>query len=254
MINPYILHETDNFAVVYKPPRMHSAPLRPVPPCLNNETLFDWYAAIFPPVAEFHGRKNGGGGLLHRLDYDTHGLVLFAKNQKTFECILMQQEEGKFIKDYSAICQKAVLPPAFPPPYTLPENFPNQDNFIIQSYFRPFGPGRKQVRPVADKSAVYRELAKDRHKFYRTEIINTAIHSESGLLSVTARLIRGFRHQVRCHLAWIGYPVLNDPLYGTQTGNECGNGFLCLRACRLSFLDPESGQALEYQIESIARP
>jgi 23S rRNA-/tRNA-specific pseudouridylate synthase len=98
---PTILNETDDFAVVYKPPRMHCAPLKKTG---NGNTLLDWYAAVLLPVTELSGRKEGEGGLLHRLDFETQGLVLFAKNQKSLDHLLRQQDEGKFVKEYTAHC------------------------------------------------------------------------------------------------------------------------------------------------------
>jgi 23S rRNA pseudouridine1911/1915/1917 synthase len=83
---PSILDETGDFAVVYKPPRMHSAPLKHS----GGDTLLDWYVAQCPLV--------GKGGLLHRLDFETHGLVLVAKTQPSLDFLLTQQEQGNFIK------------------------------------------------------------------------------------------------------------------------------------------------------------
>jgi len=238
---PYILDETEDYAVIFKPPRMHCAPLK------NNSgnTLLDWYAAFFPPVMDLSGRKKGEGGLLHRLDFETQGLVLLAKNQKTLDFLLTQQDEGNFIKEYNAITQKAAPPHSSFPHSPIPP-FPS----CIESYFRPFGPGRKQVRPVTDTVGKGKEVVTDKGARYRTEIISV---SEIGQdhLAFTLRLRRGFRHQIRCHLAWIGCPVLNDPLYGTYANDE----FLALRATRLVFADPKNGSRepvvwQEYRIDS----
>jgi 23S rRNA pseudouridine1911/1915/1917 synthase len=139
---PTILDETEDFAVVFKPPRMHCAPLQDRP----DDTLLDWYAAIFPPVTGLSGRKGGEGGLLHRLDYETQGLVLFAKNQEAVNGLLELQDAGVFIKEYSARCQRAVPDSTCPVPPFAASSI--QDGFVIESFFRPFGPGRKQVRPV----------------------------------------------------------------------------------------------------------
>jgi len=222
---PYILDETDDFTVVYKPPRMHSAPL----PKSGGNTLVDWYAQ---------------GRLLHRLDFETHGLVLFARNQKMFDFFGAQQEQGNFIKEYSAICQKSgAVPVSFPPP---PCQFrlgvsPDIAGSNIESFFRPFGPGRKEVRPVTDAIGKNKEVTGDR---YRTEIINV---TANGHYAFTLRLNRGFRHQIRCHLAWIGCPVLNDPIYNEHPID----GFLALRSHGLFFPDPASGKQREYQIEPL---
>jgi len=247
--NPYILDETGDFAVVYKPPRMHSAPLQNG----GGDTLLDWYAALFPSVMELSGRKGGDGGMLHRLDFETQGLMLFAKNQQSLDFLLIQQEQGNFIKEYSAICQKAGAASAsFPPPPFVfsPSEFSGQTNFVIESFFRPFGPGRKQVRPVTDDSkgrkAARNEIAKDHGGYYRTEIVNI---TDNGHYAFTVRLKRGFRHQIRCHLAWIGCPVVNDPIYGEQPVID---GFLALRSHALFFPDPASGRQREYRVEGLS--
>jgi len=244
---PYILDETEDFAVVYKPPRMHSVPGKS-----GGGTLLDWYAQVFPPVMELSNRM---GGMLHRLDFETQGLILFAKNQPSLDYLLTLQDEGNFIKEYSAICHKnSALPSSFPNPpfnFSLAE-FPGQTNFTIESFFRPFGPGRKEVRPLTDAGVQNRkiarnDIAKDRGGCYRTEIINV---TEDGYYTFTIRLKRGFRHQIRCHLAWIGCPVLNDPLYGQQPAD----GFLALRSNALMFTDPRDGKPREYRIEPLEIP
>jgi len=229
--HPFILDETNDFAVVYKPPRMHSAPL----PKGGGDTLVDWY---------------GEGDLLHRLDFETHGLVLFAKNQPSLDFLLTQQEQGNFIKEYSAICQKFDTASASfpPPPFTAS---PELAGTAIESFFRPFGPGRKQVRPVIDDNAK-KEIAKDNGGYYRTEIVNIIDKiADNGYYIFTVRLKRGFRHQIRCHLAWIGCPVVNDPVYGEPLVTD---DFLALRAHGLFFPDPASGKQREYRIEALSAP
>jgi len=244
---PYVLNETEDFAVVYKPPRMHSVPLKDS----GGDTLLEWYAAVFPPVMELSDRK----GMLHRLDFETQGLVLFAKNQPSLDYLLKLQDEGNFIKEYSAVCHKnSALPSSFPTPpfnFSLAE-FSEGTERAVESFFRPFGPGRKQVRPVTDacgkvKKSALKEIAQDQGGYYRTEIISA---TEGEYYTFTLRLKRGFRHQIRCHLAWIGCPVLNDPLYGQQPAN----GFLALRSNGLMFTDPRGGKPREYRIEPLEIP
>jgi len=231
---PFICHETEDFAVVFKPPRMHCAPLKH--DGKESETLLDWYAKIFPVVMELSGRKENEGGLLHRLDFETQGLVFFAKNMQTLENLLDQQKQGKFIKEYSAICRKCE-----PQPGSAPFDALAPPPLVIESYFRPYGPGRKQVRPVTSEKLKGKEIAKDGGAYYKTEITNVEkkqIDSGEEIYRFTVRLKRGFRHQIRCHLAWVGFPVLNDPLYGRADGD----GFLALRATGLFFDDPKSGK------------
>ena len=244
---PAVLDETADFAVVWKPPRMHCAPLQDG----EGGTLLEWYAALFPPASGLSGKKKGEGGLVHRLDFETQGLVLFAKNQRALDYLLARQEDGSFIKEYEALCVQAPQGlPGFPAPPSTPDfaspDFPKP--FIIKSFFRPFGPGRKQVRPVTGEGRKKRELAKDRGGYYQTAVCGVSEPRSGAGFGFTLRIRRGFRHQIRCHLSWIGYPIIHDPLYGPAA--EADNGFLGLRSQGLLFPDPRTGEPREYRASS----
>ncbi|MDR1949097.1 MAG: RNA pseudouridine synthase, partial [Spirochaetaceae bacterium] len=143
---PWVLFDGPDYAVVYKPPGMFSAPQKRD---AGGKTLLGWYADRFPAVLEIRGRQAWEGGILHRLDYETSGLVLFAKNQTAMETLSARQAAGCFVKDYQALTAKERSPtrlPGFPPP---PEAADSPEPRSIESAFRPYGPGRKVVRPVA---------------------------------------------------------------------------------------------------------
>jgi 23S rRNA pseudouridine1911/1915/1917 synthase len=108
------------------------------------------------------------------------------------------------------------------------------------------------VRPVTCEKLKGKEIAKDKGGFYRTEILSAEkIFSDSEEnYHFTLRLRRGFRHQIRCHLAWKGFPVLNDPLYG-KAQHINAEGFLALWATGLFFSDPASGRPVEYRFEQL---
>jgi len=243
--SPYILEETEDFAVVFKPPKMHSVPLKQKDDSSSDDiTLLEWYAKNHPPVFD----------IMHRLDFETHGLVLFAKNSKTYNFFSSAQDRGEFIKEYSAVCSNSVfdsqsvlsLASGFPPPPHFTTNDPSPEKpLIVMSYFRPFGPGRKLVRPVTDVDKKHKEIAKDNGGFYRTEIIG-----RDGNL-FTVRIKRGFRHQIRAHLCWIGFPILNDPIYNGETKD--GEGILALRAHALFFTDPSNGKPRECRIARLEK-
>jgi 23S rRNA pseudouridine1911/1915/1917 synthase len=258
---PYVLSGTEHFAVVYKPPFIHSAPLqkddagKSLP---GFPTLLDWYGHLCPQALLLAGRKEGEGGLLHRLDYETEGLVLIAKTQNAMDAFLAQQEQGLFVKEYGAISAgpgNGDPLPGFPP---LPGGAAGEAPWcdaLIQSYFRPWGPGRKAVRPVMEPGLGKRgrTIAADRGKPYVTEVLETADFGEgarSPAVYFRLRIKRGFRHQIRCHLSWIGKPILNDRLYG-GTAPENSGGAIALRAQGFSFYDPLSGEKREYRIPGL---
>jgi 23S rRNA pseudouridine1911/1915/1917 synthase len=236
-MSPYVLEETGAYAVVYKPPGMFSVPLRRAP---RGDTLLDWYARLFPAVLSVRGRNPPEGGILHRLDYGTQGLVLFAKTQAAMDALAAQQEAGGFVKEYGALSAgKSAGLPGFP------VYVPPGKTGVIESAFRPYGPGRKAVRPVLP-GGKGRPFALDRGALYRTEVAERT--AAAGRLYFRLRITRGFRHQIRCHLAWIGCPVINDLLYG---GGEDSRDGLALRAQGIFFSDPLSGVPRRYTIEPL---
>jgi 23S rRNA pseudouridine1911/1915/1917 synthase len=182
------------------------------------------------------GKNPRDGGLLHRLDYETAGLLLIARTQSAFDSLCRQQDEGGFIKGYTALAAPAAEKlPGFPPcPYRLAPA-------RIESAFRAWGPGRKAVRPLPGGSPVYATYIKDVRL-----MAGAAFGAPAEVAIVSAELRRGFRHQIRCHLAWLGFPLLNDPVY---CGAKTAGLFLGLRADRLEFADPESGERQTVTLE-----
>jgi 23S rRNA pseudouridine1911/1915/1917 synthase len=232
---PFVVFSSDEYLILYKPPFMHSAPLKQG----ESGTLSSWCAERFPEFFSARGRKALEGGLLHRLDYETRGLVFVALTQRVMNAMLRQQSEDSFIKEYEAIAGGSVPPllPGFPP---CPASYlacaeSMARGFYVDSGFRYYGKGRKSVRPLLPGAA---RTQKSNDRVYRTEIMSMEQGlKERNFRRVNARLTRGFRHQIRCHLAWLGLPIQGDILYG-------GHGELSsfsLRAVQLSFIDPLSG-------------
>ncbi|MDR3148275.1 MAG: RNA pseudouridine synthase [Treponema sp.] len=260
---PRVIDETDTYAVLYKPPCLFSAPLSEDP----AGTLLGWFAALCPAV--LRAGHNREGGLLHRLDCETEGLVLLAKTREAFASLRAQQAVGHFVKEYSALSAgRTATPPGFPPPPFTGAALPALPLFI-ESCFRPWGPGRKAVRPfVWDPARPLapgrsRGIARDQGGAYRTELLAAgappASRGTGTTRMFTLRIHRGFRHQIRCHLAWIGEPILNDALYGgledRQGGASAGPGVaeastrpIALRARGLCFFDPATGAPRDYRL------
>jgi 23S rRNA pseudouridine1911/1915/1917 synthase len=228
MKTPFVAGYDTSFAVIYKPPNMHTVPLSADG---GKNTLLHWCAGLFPGVLAAQGRKPVEGGAVHRLDYCTEGLVLFALTAKTFAFFSAEQKEGRFEKEYRAITwNKPVYPPAgFPPTDKAPMD--EKAPFDIESGFRAYGPGAKTVRPVSVNAG---------QSVYRTRILNIE-KGEGETFRWRVMLTRGFRHQIRCHLAWIGYPICGDPLYG---GGKIDTeyDFFGLCAVSLRFNHPDTGK------------
>lgn len=257
------MHVDASVVALYKPARMHSAPL----PSGGGTpgSLCDWAFQRFPELRLAAGdprRPVAEGGLLHRLDFETSGLVLFARTPEAHAFLLAEQAAGRFLKEYRSL----VLPSANPglegsrPRHGEPSGLPQGGwaaalaaeaelealsrllgqalaagrRPLVTSSFRPFGPGAARVACIAYPGQGGRR-ASGGGPAYRTELL--AAQAGEGGLELRLGLVRGFRHQIRAHLAWIGLPILGDSLYGGASWER-----LCLDAGRLSFTHPEGGE------------
>jgi 23S rRNA pseudouridine1911/1915/1917 synthase len=244
---------------VYKPPGLHSAPLGADEP----DTLLAAIAKTHPEILEVRGRKPHEGGLLHRLDRETSGLLLVARRQDAFEALLELSEQGGIVKEYRALCETSTSPPPGLRALIAPAGMnserwaallasastgagftaaaPAEPAFPlrIESGFRPYGPERRMVAAITPDGS----RRSGATSAYVTEILSitpyTLAAAGASLLFDVATLIRrGFRHQIRCHLASIGLPIAGDPLY-SQAG---GHAFrLSLHAETIRFTDPDDG-------------
>lgn len=199
---PSVIFENDDLIVLYKPKGLPTAPLKGQ----QTDTLLDWVIDFHPEISSVKGKSDWEPGLLHRLDTPTSGLVLVARNQVAFDRLSDFQDRNFMVKTYIAEVEKSTPDLTFPPlPYQLEaalrDGFPMRP-FAIESYFRPFGVGRKSVRPCV------RGSRNASHHYYRTEF------RDFDGSQVKCLIKNGFRHQIRCHLSWLGYPIKGDGMYG----------------------------------------
>lgn len=233
-----LIHEPtaeEPFLIVDKPAGLASAPLREGDDSAVTRLLHD-----FPEIAGVRGRKPVEGGLVHRLDTETSGLLLIAASQSFYELLIAEQEEGRFVKSYSAECDDARALPlqdGFPPRPSKGElGRGGQRLFSVESRFRPWGLHGRSVRPVTEEAGPAAQK-KASPGLYRTEILVETDGCGRGNAIVRCRITRGYRHQVRCHLAWLGFPVRGDSLYNPSSVRTDGErGALCFRATGLDFL------------------
>jgi 23S rRNA pseudouridine1911/1915/1917 synthase len=230
-----VLFTDAELIAVDKPAGLHTAPQGRA----GEDTLLGRLLAAFPEIAALPGRKPGEPGLLHRLDRETSGIVLAARTPEAFRRLARDFAAGRVTKEYLALCAPA-----------LPLQ-PGQ-SFTMESRFAPFGPGRRKVRVVpggdpraragAGAAGLQRGRARRRAspRSYRTEAV--VEQARPGLVLVRARILRGFRHQVRAHLSHLGLPIVGDELYGSglPPGVEPR---LYLHACSVELAHPPGGAA-----------
>jgi 23S rRNA pseudouridine1911/1915/1917 synthase len=228
--------EKNPFIVFYKPSGIPSAPLYE-----GDESAFTQLAEIFPEILKIRGKKQIEGGLLHRIDTETEGLLLCAATQKSYDSLADSQKNGLFKKKYSAQCdfvenfrQKVQ---GFPHPVFTEESENCIKKYTVKSNFRSFSEKGKSVRPVT-KDSGKAALKKASEKTYTTKIVM------NGDLLADCSIAEGYRHQVRCHLAWIGFPIKGDALYNPLFDGEK----FCFRAYSISFPHPLNGEIVEFEV------
>lgn len=204
------------YIILYKPSGLPSAPLTE-----NDKTnALNMAGELFPEVYSVSGKKQIEYGLLHRIDTVTSGLLVIATEQTCYEKLLLLQEQGKINKTYSAICDISENKIEGFPVNNLNIKLQPNSNFTIQSYFRPFGKGRKEVRPVTKDSNISALKKLGKPVLYSTNVKILEIDSFNKKTKVECNIVNGYRHQVRCHLSWIGLPIENDNTYNEKCKND----------------------------------
>ncbi len=241
-----IIHKptaSEPFLVMDKPSGLPSAPLRE-----GEASALTWALETFYDLRQIKGKKECEAGLVHRIDNDTRGLVLVAASQDFYDRITEEQKGDRFIKTYGATCRctwntsKGRSDDSFPVLDKKLESLlsslqNNTNNRSLQVYlssrFRFFGNYRKLVRPVTGFSGPA-AIKKASPKEYKTEI--NLKKNDDGTFKALCRISQGFRHQVRCHLSWIGFPVVQDQLYDPFFNPNSPGLSFDFTACGLEFL------------------
>lgn len=224
-----IIHEPkidEPFLILNKPKHLPSAPLFE-----GDESAYSQAEKMYPELKFVNGKKEVEHGLVHRIDNETDGLLLIAANQEFYDWIVKCQSDGQFKKNYTAICHvdSDSRDESFPrsPFWGIPVFKPVK----INSRFRFYGPKNALVRPVTEESS--RIIQKKSSSVIYTTTIDS-VEKSDGNVKVVCSIDRGFKHQVRCHLAWCGLSVFGDKKY-CKKNDDCE---LMFSATGLSFPMP----------------
>jgi 23S rRNA pseudouridine1911/1915/1917 synthase len=235
MENYSIVAESRDWLVADKPAGLPTVPLKSDAP--GKDTLLSRVAKEYPEILDI-GRNPWEGGVVHRLDTLTSGLVLIARSQRVFDALWDEQEHKKIVKDYLAVSSRrlAQLPVGFPP---FPFGNVAEGRHLIRSLFRPYGEKARVVRPVSEECPSSWK-AKSTGLWYETDVRYLGKDNDRDRFGCTITM--GFRHQIRCHMAWSGYPLDGDATYRGAVEKPFG-----LRAVRISFVDPATGKIVRCQ-------
>ena len=159
-------------------------------------------------------------GVVHRIDRDTTGLILAAKNDFAHQALAAQLQDHTLGRTYRCIVMGNVREEAG----TIDAPIGRHPSDRKKMAVLPSGGGDGFLRA--------------RNAVTHWEVLQRL----RGHTELSCRLETGRTHQIRVHLAWRGHPVLGDPVYGTAVRGLQGQ---CLHAERLRFVHPRTGEAVE---------
>jgi len=205
-----IIYEDDVLLVIDKPAGMVVHPGAGH----TSGTLVNAVLAHCPHVTDIGGADRAG--IVHRLDKDTSGLILVAKDEATRAALQRQFKRRQVAKTYLALVEGQVQP----------------REGIIEA---PIGRNKRQRKQMA----VVRK-GREAQTTYRA----VEVFPNHTLLEV--RPHTGRTHQVRVHLAWLGYPLVGDAVYGYRRQRLLKSRHF-LHAAQLRFTHPATGEEVTFE-------
>lgn len=153
-------------------------------------------------------------GIVHRIDKNTSGLLIVAKNDTSHVKLSKQIRDHSFTREYEAIAVGS---------------FKNE-TFTVDAPIGRHKTDRKKMCVTYENS--------------KNAITHgTVLKQYGGFAHLRLKLETGRTHQIRVHLAYIGHPVLGDDVYGKPYKNLTGQ---CLHARKIGFIHPRTGEYLEF--------
>ncbi len=208
VLEPTILHEDAQLVVVDKPIGLvtHASPGSPGPSL----------ASVLAARGLAGGGEDDRPGIVHRLDKETSGLLVVARDAETLDALQKMMRKREIEREYVALVHGR--PPSIAGRIEAPIG---RD---------PVNRTRRAIDGIGARPAVTHFELLEAFPEYTLE----AVHLETGRT-----------HQIRVHFAAIGHPVVGDPVYGPSSSDTLGLRHQALHAHRLAFDHPATGERLE---------
>ena len=207
-----IVYEDDDLLVVNKPQGMV---VHPAPGNYQGTLVNALLAHCGNSLSGINGVIRPG--IVHRIDKDTSGLLMVAKNDFAHQGLARQIKEHSFRREYEAVVAGRM----------------KQESGVVNAPI-----GRHPID--RKKMAVTEKNSKEAVTYFRV------IAEYPGYTHIRLRLETGRTHQIRVHMAYLGHPVAGDPVYGPQKP-DLGLKGQCLHARLIGFVHPRDGRYLEFE-------
>ncbi len=176
---PKVIYKDDHIAAFYKPPFMHMVPMK----AGEKDTLANFAAYMFP--RDISASFTNPPLFLSRLDYETSGLVLAARNGDMYRSLKEKQDRGEILKFYGLLIQGEI-----------------EREVVVRNAVITTGSGKVKV---------------DRKRDFEDEAYHTKFTPEKifkGYSLLRAEIKKGRMHQIRAHASFSGFPIVGDLKYG----------------------------------------
>jgi 23S rRNA pseudouridine1911/1915/1917 synthase len=205
-----IFYEDDDLLIVNKPKGMV---VHPAAGHYNGTLVNALLAHCGDSLSGINGELKPG--IVHRIDKDTSGLLMVAKNDMAHNHLAAQIKSHTFVREYRAVVNGVI----------------KTDGTVNA----PIGRHKTQRKKmcVTDYNA--------REAITHYQVINT--YPKHTYLKL--RLETGRTHQIRVHMAYLGHPVIGDAVYGN--GNPKWLNGQCLHAAKVGFVHPRTNEYLEFE-------
>ena len=209
-----IVYEDAHLLVVNKPKGMvvHPAPGNP-DGTLVNALLWHCKGSLSGIGGEIRP------GIVHRIDKDTSGLLIVAKNDFSHTRLAEQIQAHTFTREYSAVVYGSF----------------KEDSGTVDQPLGRHPTDRKKIAVLPNSPSARRAVT----HFW-------VVKRFQGFTQLRLRLETGRTHQIRVHMAYLGHPVAGDPVYGPKKSITSLEG-QCLHAGKIGFVHPRTGEYLEFE-------
>lgn len=206
-----ILYEDKDLAVIYKPPGVvvHPAPGH------SDKTLVHGLLLKLKNLSGIGGKLRPG--IVHRLDKDTSGIMLIAKNDYMHRALTQAFKNRNIQKIYLAILYEKIEPP----------------KGRIEKPIGRHPVNRKKMAVIKEGKTAITEY--EVIKYFKKASF------------VYAKPVTGRTHQLRVHFSYLGHPILGDPIYGGLKPNIHRPERLMLHAWKITFLHPLNQKEMTFE-------
>ncbi|MBI2337593.1 RluA family pseudouridine synthase [Candidatus Daviesbacteria bacterium] len=186
------------------------------------------------------------GGIVHRLDKDTSGILLVAKTQKSLENLQNQFQERTVKKEYVALVHGEVLQPGVVEG-SIGRNPGNREKFTVLEEGKE---AETEYQPISNSQFSILNLQSIFNNFNKIQMrkLERMLYNQFTLLKCLPKT--GRTHQIRVHLKYINHPIVSDEKYAGRKMYRLDKRWcprMFLHAQKIGFKHPETGDWMELE-------